>query len=548
MLLHPGCFIGSGNIGAGEIASYILTGTRNRPNTNTSTTTSLMRHHYQYRKDAVNLVNPTVEFDLSYLQSNGALTSTSITPVYLTAAIQYPIGGTLYPLLNGGTFRNQLTPGDTVALQATVTIPAGNAYRILYDLEFIGGGTHTFATGTYTSGSKDYVGSGTSASSLLADGTRTIPSPSTFTTFMFAPSAVYGEGSTSRVIAFLGDSILKGDGDTDQTDYDVDDNSLPFLNIGNSGLGEKGVGNLYPLINLSSSGRAASTVTEANFSALFDKAKGVTDFIVMLGTNDISLGANAATTVTRLAAVATLIKAQFPSASLYFCTIPPRATSTDSYVTKANQTPAATAAIRSSVNDSIRGGISGADGYIEIARVLEDPTDEDYWLSEGGVAYTSDGIHPNRRGHDMAAQKIYDHLVGEENKVTNSWFADDINYWTDKSQGTGSISWSTAGALQLNGTDSSNRAYAQQALTVTNGATYTITADFDGLGTAAYIRVGTDPSVLAGANYDRLNQIVSADGTATASFTANTTTVYLTFHSLANTSSFTIDNVRVVLS
>lgn len=62
---------------------------------------------------------------------------------------------------------------------------------------------------------------------------------------------------------------------------------------------------------------------------------------------------------------------------------------------------------RQSVNASIRSlWDSNLYGYIDIAAAVEDQSNPGKWRSDGGVAYTNDGTHPNTLGHQTIAATI----------------------------------------------------------------------------------------------------------------------------------------------
>lgn len=62
---------------------------------------------------------------------------------------------------------------------------------------------------------------------------------------------------------------------------------------------------------------------------------------------------------------------------------------------------------RQSVNASIRSlWDSNLHGYIDIAAAVEDANNPGKWRSDGGVAYTNDGTHPNTLAHQTIANVI----------------------------------------------------------------------------------------------------------------------------------------------
>lgn len=62
---------------------------------------------------------------------------------------------------------------------------------------------------------------------------------------------------------------------------------------------------------------------------------------------------------------------------------------------------------RQAVNAQIRNLWNGnLHGYIDTAAAVEDPGNPAVWRSDGGVAYTNDGTHPNSVGHNAIANAI----------------------------------------------------------------------------------------------------------------------------------------------
>lgn len=160
-------------------------------------------------------------------------------------------------------------------------------------------------------------------------------------------------------------------------------------------------------------------------------------------------------------------------------------------------------------------------------------TDADFDLSDSGtVTADADGVLS---------------MLGRTNLLTNGTFASDITGWTDASIGTGSATWDGAGALQLDGDGAGgNEAFAQQAMTTQIGQQYTVTTTLAGLSSSAFIRIGTDADVTLAGNSDVADYEVMADGTVSFTFTATSTTTYLTVNSDTNTAPFTVDDISVV--
>lgn len=112
--------------------------------------------------------------------------------------------------------------------------------------------------------------------------------------------------------------------------------------------------------------------------------------IVELGTNDILTdGTDVDTTKARLLAAWTDLKNR--GLRVFACTILPRATSTDGWMTTANQTTVTTSsfnATRIAVNDWIRTTPSPLSGYFETADAVESARDSGKWKAPDSAAET----------------------------------------------------------------------------------------------------------------------------------------------------------------
>lgn len=137
-------------------------------------------------------------------------------------------------------------------------------------------------------------------------------------------------------------------------------------------------------------------------------------------------------------------------------------------------------------------------------------------------------------------------MISRTNLLSNGTFDDNITGWTNASIGTGVISQND-GAMELAGGGAGgNEAFAQQAMTTEIGQQYTVTTTLAGLTSSAFIRIGTDADVSNPNNFDIEDHEVAADGTVSFTFTATSTTTYLSINSDANTDPFTVDDISVV--
>ena len=121
--------------------------------------------------------------------------------------------------------------------------------------------------------------------------------------------------------------------------------------------------------------------------------------------------------IAQMANVNEQIKTILPDVTILAMTVTPDASSTDSWATAANQTPATiggwgdSTSRRSGVNAAIRSKhpLLKIDGYFDPAALLEDsyPTETSKWISNGSAAYvTNDGTHPNSVGYKIGSYAI----------------------------------------------------------------------------------------------------------------------------------------------
>ena len=125
------------------------------------------------------------------------------------------------------------------------------------------------------------------------------------------------------------------------------------------------------------------------------------------GTNDIQAGGqSAATTHTRLQTLFSATSANITGKPIYQTTLEPQSTSTDSFVTEANQTTVSSNAARVTFNVTLRGGIANVMGNIDWAILFEESSAKTgVWrasdgdvLIPSGQALVADGVHLNPYG------------------------------------------------------------------------------------------------------------------------------------------------------
>lgn len=192
----------------------------------------------------------------------------------------------------------------------------------------------------------------------------------------------------------------------------------------------RAVNGTYPVIQIAANGMRALDYSKPG-GGTYSKPwlDGFTAAAVMLGTNDF---AQAGVTLTSLAPWLVALWKQIAARGLatWACTLPPRTTSTDAYVTTANQTVNASDAVRVGLNTWLRAGapldpttltyvpvgtggavLAGAAdhplrGYFDTADTVESARNSGKWANVSGVALTGDGLHPSDTGQALMAAAV----------------------------------------------------------------------------------------------------------------------------------------------
>ena len=217
---------------------------------------------------------------------------------------------------------------------------------------------------------------------------------------MITPAAIITQ-SAKAAIGIVGDSISVGKGD-------IGDASGLQSYLG------RAFGGRYGLLNV-----GVSSDTLVNFIASGTKRRALvnaycTHVIVEYGSNDVINGRTAA----QILADTTTVVGYFPTKRVAICTLTPRVTSTDAFITEANQTVLASESVRVVVNAQRRNGLAAANtlgivaAVFDIERACESSYMSGKWkvipgtVSPGDPTYTADGIHPNRTGYTAIAGAI----------------------------------------------------------------------------------------------------------------------------------------------
>ncbi|TAK89715.1 hypothetical protein EPO04_01255 [Patescibacteria group bacterium] len=199
-------------------------------------------------------------------------------------------------------------------------------------------------------------------------------------------------------LLIVGDSITAGR--TEATDQTLSDHQR--------GWAARAFGGIYPFYRLAMGGDRANLIpTNWPSRQTLPATGGFSHAIVLLGVNDIQDAAQTGANV--ISSLDTIYQwlqdAGIPR--IYAVTIPPFSV-TGTYTSAGGQTVNSTFdGYRQTVNTSIRAlSNSRLYGYIDAAAAVEDGSNAGKWRSDGGVAYSDDGTHPNTLGHQTIANAI----------------------------------------------------------------------------------------------------------------------------------------------
>lgn len=226
----------------------------------------------------------------------------------------------------------------------------------------------------------------------------------------FGPSAILGKwkGAGDISVLALGDSIVDGLGD-------VTDNGTAGGGFINRGL-RSVAGRSVPFLKISKSGERVEKFWSDWTSGFYRRhmMQYATHLIDEFGTNDLFFGGTLAAILTNKQRIWECFRC-IGKGPRRVSNIPlmPRTTTTDAFVTVANQTPVANYGIgqgRDSFNSSVTalvGQSSGPDQVIDVNMAIEDQTVKARWRVNGiAGAPTSDGIHPAATGAGWAGGAV----------------------------------------------------------------------------------------------------------------------------------------------
>lgn len=379
-----------GGTGAASYTGLVATrGDLNNSNTGVGTTWIMDRSAHVAR---VPIAANTMQIVWGNYRVDGANVEQSAGTGTFKASVEYPAGTMTLCKFSGNT-----TVTITGALDATTdacgpAIPQGAKFwiRMLY--------TNT-GSGIVFSGSVPY--SATDEGDLFGSGAPTdnvtsgtiANGPGGTGSTGFHPLAIIGP-TTQPSVCLLGDSRVTGFGDL------VNDFT------GDTGETARSIGPTYAYTKLAVFGSNLNTAV-TNFTARSRIGAYCTHFIDEYGINDIGGGATAANVASNRTAMAAL----FPSKAMFGITIPTSTTSSDSWLTIANQTGTQNPAVVATFNGLVRAGISGEVGYFDVAAAVDPsaigkwPVSFNLFAASGAANFaTTDGIHESPNANQIIRQ------------------------------------------------------------------------------------------------------------------------------------------------
>jgi len=310
-------------------------------------------------------------------------------PATVYASIEYPIGTILATVTFGGSAAGTMPAGgDVMSDSVAVAMPMYARFAVRCFLDAPGGAPYSQQDGVnYLSSGIDACNFGTTATNVVNSMTAISNSNGGL---HYKPTAVLGV-TGQKCVALYGDSRV----------YGIQD----YVDGMHGSIGElqRALVPAVATFQLSTPGAtlqaaAASAAGHAKRRALI--AAYCSHVASNLGINDQSTRSAAQMT----ADISTL--ALGLGKPYWHCTLPPgTVTSTDSFVTVANQTASGSNSTRVAFNGSIRAGGAQIAGYFEIADVVESARDSGKWKADGATAnlYTSDGLHESQYANRQIA-------------------------------------------------------------------------------------------------------------------------------------------------
>lgn len=351
-----------------------------------------------------------VAFAGFYVASGGGLGEADLANDYVaTAALELVTPSTYQPAFFGNEASVNVAAGAPLVLSTPIgyALPAGTQLYVRTGAS-VDASTKVFPRRSSTTASSGQIGPSGTVSQVKGTGAITGSGGAMGYSAGVCQYALIGVPKTPMVSAvLLGDSIWEGAGDSTGDAY------------GWMGYGARGM-NLVPtpipFVLQSSGGDFLSKNQSTNGIKKRSMWPYATDLFCELGTNDIATGASLATLQGYCLAIWGAAKRTIGpygrALRVHQMAILPRTTSTDSWATAANQTPATgfgVGGVRDQLNAWFLEKVADGtiDSVIDCCSAVEDPANHAKWITNGTANYpTSDGVHPSQVMHIAMAQLL----------------------------------------------------------------------------------------------------------------------------------------------
>lgn len=299
---------------------------------------------------------------------NSSAETTLAGTTTLTASIEYPVGTTPRRITFNGAASASVQIANTVSDPIIMGIPPKGATFIIHNWRSNSNGMIYSQRGGLSGSSSVRSAYGTTTPDL----TLTTGGPASYQSDAICPHlAIIGQASKASMM-LLGDSRVAGAQDTSDSALDI-------------GIFARSIGVQFGYVNFGVSGQYLNHDITGSTSARLSLLPYVSDVLIGYPINDILLGNRSSVQITAdYATLIARIKTIKPSARVWLATTSP-----------ANANSGAQNTVMNAVNDAIRAGIVGSNGYFDIADVTMTARNSDVWRS----GYSGDGLHENQTGN-----------------------------------------------------------------------------------------------------------------------------------------------------
>lgn len=367
------------------------------------------------------------------------------TAYTVTGSVEYPLGAVPQQVFFSGATSAVVNPGRVVVKSdpLPIYIPAGAKYAVKCYV--------TWTPGTFWLGPEQsswMIGEWCNRGTGLADNTLTNTVLTQTANFGFGP-LVYAEPSVrTPVIGFLGDSITLGQ----QDQHEPVSQALSW---------QRGLQGIIPSINMSIGGNTAALYLSRTEGRNLVFRNAITHLVMALGVNDADAGVSLATMQSNFQIIVNPFLAR--GVKVHAMTITPNTTSTDGFLTYANQTAVSAACdvVRLGYNAWLRANWQalGLSGIFDAALAV-DPLMIAKWAcpdsnaSVGVTAGISAGIYSTINGAGVVTAvgpQTFAVLASGFQTVGNGYTANAIIPWTSYPQ-QGDLGSGAFGTIQVDGT------------------------------------------------------------------------------------------------